>query len=119
MGPETVSTLRIWQDGMAVVRECYALTASWPKGELFGLTSQVRRAAVWIPANLAEGKGRGTAAEVARFSQIALGSVYELDTLLQIAAEQHLSTPDQIRPVRERLSNLAPQISAYVRMKRR
>src|SRR6266567_7086505 len=91
MGPETVTTLRIWQEGMAVVRECYTLTASWPKGELFGLTAQVRRAAISIPANLAEGKGRGTSAEVARFSQIALGSVYELDTLLQIAALSNAS----------------------------
>ena len=87
MGPSSVNNLRIWHEGMALVRDSYGLTASWPKSELFGLTAQVRRTAVSIPCNLAEGRGRGTNAEMARFAQIALGSVYELDTLLQIAGE--------------------------------
>ena len=118
MGPDTVQTLRIWQEGLAVVQESYALTSCWPKTEMFGLTAQVRRAAVSIPANLAEGKGRGTAAEIARFSQIALGSLYELDTLLQIAADLHFSDTGEIAHIRDRLTNLAPQISAYVKAKR-
>jgi four helix bundle protein len=81
---------------MAIVRDGYALTSHWPRAELFGLTGQIRRAAVSIPCNLAEGQGRGTSAEVARFAQIALGSLYELDTLLQIGAELNFADPEHI-----------------------
>jgi len=100
---------------MLIVRDCYALTTHWPKSELFGLTGQTRRAAVSIPCNRAEGRGRGTKAEMARFAQIALGSLYELDTLLQIAADLKIAA---ITPLRERLSLLARQISSFVQKSR-
>lgn len=87
VGPDAVRNLEIWQEGMAIVREVYRFTQSWPKEEIYGLTAQARRAAVSIPANLAEGLGRGTPGEISRFAQTALGSTYELDTLLQIATE--------------------------------
>jgi four helix bundle protein len=118
MGPDSVRSLKIWQDGMQVVRECYSLTSTWPKAELFGLTGQVRRAAVSIPANIAEGKGRGTIAEVARFAQIALGSAYELDTLIQIASELEFSPSEQVQVLRSRVATLARQISRYIQTKR-
>jgi four helix bundle protein len=118
VGPASVHNLRIWHDGMAVVKECYALTAGWPKSELFGLSAQVRRAAVSIPCNLAEGRGRGTNPEMARFAQIALGSVYELDTLLQIAAELGFSDGPAIATLRDRLSTLSRQISSYIQGRR-
>ena len=118
-GPESVRNLRIWQDGMALVREAYTLTGEWPKAEIFGLTSQVRRAAVSVPANLAEGRGRGTPAEMARFAQVALGSLYELDTLLQIACENGLAEREQVHPLRQRLSTLSRQISSFIVAKRR
>jgi four helix bundle protein len=118
MGPDSVRSLSIWQDGMKIVRECYSLTRAWPKAEMFGLTGQVRRAAVSIPANIAEGKGRGTIAEVARFSQIALGSTYELDTLLQIASELEYSPKEQFEALRGRVATLARQISRYIQTKR-
>ena len=117
-GPESVRNLRIWQDGMELVRDTYRLTGEWPKAEIFGLTSQVRRAAVSIPANLAEGRGRGTQAEMARFAQVALGSLYELDTLLQIASDNGLAEPDRVKPVRQRLSTLSRQISSFILAKR-
>jgi len=107
MGPSSVSNLRIWHEGMALVSECYKLTAAWPKSESFGLTGQVRRAAVSIPCNLAEGRGRGSNAQMARFGQIALGSIYELDTLLQVAAELGFSDGAAITTLRERLSSLS------------
>lgn len=103
---------------MLIVRDCYALTTNWPRAELFGLTGQTRRAAVSIPCNLAEGKGRGTRPEMARYAQIALGSLYELDTLLQIAAGLNFSDPAQITHLRERLSVLARQISSFIQKRR-
>src|SRR5258708_36882808 len=98
---------------MAVVKESYSLSGAWPKSELFGLTSQVRRAAVSIPSNLAEGRGSGTNPEMARFAQIALGSLHELDPLLLIAAELTVSDETAIGPLRDRVSVLSRQISRF------
>jgi four helix bundle protein len=103
MGPDTVRTLRVWQEGMALVKESYALTSAWPKSELFGLTGQIRRAAVSIPTNLAEGKGRGTSGELVRFARIAQGSAYELDTLLEIAQELEFADAERVASMRKQL----------------
>ena len=118
MGPSSVSNFRIWNEGILIVRDCYALTTHWPKSELFGLTGQTRRAAVSRPCNLAEGRGRGNKGRDGAIAQIALGSLYELDTLLQIAAELKIADPTAIRPVRERLSLLARQISSFIQKSR-
>ena len=96
MGPDNVRTLRVWQEGMTLVKESDALTAAWPKSELFGLTGQIRRAAISIPSNLAEGKGRGTAPELVRFARIA----------------------SEILALRDRLSSLVRQLSAYIQSRR-
>lgn len=82
------------------------------------MTAQVRRAAVSIPANIAEGIGRGTSAEAVRFARIAQGSVYELDTLLHLATDVCLSRPDATAELRTRLSSLARRISTFVRYKK-
>jgi len=113
-GPDSVQKLEIWHEGVEVVKALYTLTQSWPKEELYGLTNQARRAAVSIPANLAEGIGRGTPRETARFAQIALGSLYELDTLLHLAAQFGYSAQDMIVALRERLTTLAKRISAFI-----
>ncbi|MBC7099760.1 four helix bundle protein [Candidatus Bipolaricaulota bacterium] len=114
-GPEAVRNLQIWQEGMAIVREVYRLTQSWPKEESYGLTAQARRAAVSIPANLAEGLGRGTPGEISRFAQTALGSAYELDTLLQIATELGYVKQSETQLLRESLCQLIKRISAFIR----
>jgi four helix bundle protein len=118
MGPDTVRTLRVWQEGMALVKESYALTAAWPKSELFGLTGQIRRAAVSIPSNLAEGKGRGTSGELVRFARIAQGSAYELDTLLEIAQELEFSDAERVAAMRQQLLSLVRQLSTFIQSRR-
>jgi len=115
MGPGSVRTLEIWQEGIGLVKVLYQLTSGWPKEEMYGLTSQVRRAAVSIPSNLAEGVGRATAAEKVRFGHIALGSAYELDTLLTIALELGFSPETDIQASRTRLSSLCKRISSFIR----
>ena len=114
VGPDTVKSLRVWQEGISVVKDIYALTDDWPKREIFGLTSQIRRAAVSIPANIAEGKGRGSNAEITRFSRIALGSAYELETLLEIATELDFPGSPQIPDLRQRLTSLVRQLSIFI-----
>lgn len=70
---------------MSLVTEAYTISQAWPTNEIYGLTSQVRRAAVSIPSNIAEGYGRHSTADYKRFLQIALGSLFELQTQWQIA----------------------------------
>ncbi len=70
---------------MALCEEVYFLTKSFPKEEVYGLTSQIRRCVVSIPSNIAEGKGRNSDKEFTRFLQISLGSLYELQTQLELA----------------------------------
>ena len=77
--------LRAWQRAMALVAEIYALSRRFPVDERFGLTSQIRRAAVSIPANIAEGHARQGAREYRQFVSIARGSLAELETELAIA----------------------------------
>ena len=113
-GPSSVRNLDIWHEAVEVVKALYMLTRSWPKEELYGLISQARRAAVSVPANLAEGLGRGTPKETARFAQIALGSLYELDTLLYLSAELEYSPQDTVAELREQLTILAKRTSAFI-----
>ena len=77
--------LIVWQKGMLLCKEVYLLTKNFPKEEIYGLTSQIRRCAVSIPSNIAEGKGRGRDKEFVRFLRISLGSLYELNTQLELS----------------------------------
>ncbi|MEA5507585.1 four helix bundle protein [Halotia wernerae UHCC 0503] len=84
----------IWKRGIQLSVLCYQLTKHFPNSELYGLTSQIRRSAVSVPSNIAEGYGRVSKAEYIRFLQIALGSLRELDTQLIIAKEVGLADPN-------------------------
>lgn len=77
--------LKVWEKAHRLALDIYKATASFPKDELYGLTSQIRRASVSIPANLAEGCGRHTEAELTHFSQISMGSASELEYHLLLA----------------------------------
>jgi len=78
--PQTVRDLKVWQKSMDLVEDCYKLSAHLPPEERFGLTSQIRRAATSVPANIAEGFGRWNTREFGRFLGIACGSLRELET---------------------------------------
>ena len=80
-------SLQIWQRGHQLVLKIYQITNSFPKEELYGLTSQLRRASVSIPTNIAEGCGRDGDAELRRFLQIAMGSASETEYLLTLSYE--------------------------------
>jgi len=74
-----------WQRGMDLVEGVYKTSQGWPKEETFGLINQIRRAAVSVPANIAEGQGRRSPNEFIRFLNIAIGSLFEVETHLLIA----------------------------------
>ena len=77
--------LKVWEKGIDLVVNIYNKTESFPKEEVYGITSQIKRSAISIPSNIAEGSGRGTGKDFNRFLGIALGSSYELETQLIIA----------------------------------
>ncbi|UYG06070.1 four helix bundle protein [Halomonas sp. M4R1S46] len=105
--------LHAWQQGMQLVEEVYRLTARFPSSEQFGLTSQMRRAAVSIPSNIAEGAGRGSPAEFLRFLVIARGSLNELETQCQLAQRLGL-TPD-IQEIMERIEQVFAQLGGLIK----
>lgn len=96
----------IWKRGIQLSVSCYQLTKHFPNSELYGLTSQIRRASVSVPSNIAEGYGRVHKAEYIRFLQIALGSLRELDTQLIIAKEVGLANPELFTPVMKDVDEL-------------
>lgn len=79
--------IRVWEKAHNLVLDVYKVTKQFPKEELYGLTSQLRRAAASIPANIAEGFGRGGDTELARFLQIGLGSAYEVEYHVLLAKD--------------------------------
>src|SRR5208337_4541101 len=88
----TFQDLRIWQEAMHLTVEIYRVTGSFPKHETYGLASQMRRAAVSVPSNIAEGKGHRSDPEFVRFLLHARGSLLELQTQILIARQlQYLS----------------------------
>jgi four helix bundle protein len=90
-------TLEVWKLSMQLVKEIYLLTKTYPKEELFALTSQTKRAAVSIPSNIAEGMGRQHKKDTIHFLHIARGSIYELETHLNIALMTAMIEDDVFR----------------------
>jgi four helix bundle protein len=85
--------LLVWRNGMELVRRVYQVTRSFPRHEALGLAAQMQRAAVSIPANIAEGHARGSTKEFVRYVVIAHGSLAELETLLQVAQDLRYLDP--------------------------
>ncbi|MDE3185837.1 MAG: four helix bundle protein [Bacteroidota bacterium] len=98
--------LFIWQKSMVLVTEIYSITGIFPVSEIYGLTNQLRRSAVSIPSNIAEGYVRNSTNDYKRFLQIAVGSLYELQTQVEIACNLKYIEVEKIREV----SNLSIEI---------
>lgn len=91
--------LRAWQESRELVKSVYELTAAFPSDERFGLTQQLRRAAVSVPSNIAEGYGRGTTKDYLRFLFTARGSLLEIQTQIILAADLGFVAQDDVRPL--------------------
>jgi len=98
--------LLIWQEAHQLTLKIYESSKAFPKEETFGITSQLRRAAVSIPCNIAEGCGRYTSKDFANFLQIALGSTNETDYLTLLAKDLKYLSEDQYLDVQERLNKV-------------
>ena len=88
--------LKVWQDSMQLAEDCYMLTRRFPKDETYGMSSQIRRSAVSVPANIAEGHGRESIGAFVQFLRIAQGSLKELETHLILAKRVKLALEELI-----------------------
>ncbi len=95
--------LDVWRHSIDFVKEVYRVTGKFPPSEIYGLTNQVRRAAVSIPSNIAEGQGRNSSKEFRQFMSIALGSVAEVETQLIIAKAINYLTDGELNPLLDSL----------------
>lgn len=91
--------LQVWQRSMDLVEAVYALTKDFPKHEEYRLTSQIIRAVISVPANIAEGQRRSTRKDYAKFISIAHGSTAEVETFLLVAERVKLASKSQVEPV--------------------
>ena len=107
--------MQIWQRAMKFIIEVYALTATFPKHELFGLTSQLRRAATSIALNIAEGAACNSDTEFHRFLEFSLRSVYEVMTGLEIATGLKYCTMQQIDDLLKEADEIAAMIYSFMR----
>jgi len=114
MGPRNLKELEVWREAIELAKRVYEASKGWPKEEIYGLTSQTRRAATSIASNLAEGLGRGSSAEIVRFGKISLGSAYELYSLLELGNALGYLMSEDLTDLSERLNSLTRRITAYI-----
>jgi four helix bundle protein len=113
--PQSYKDLNVWQKGIELAKVTYTLTAQFPGEEKFGLVSQIRRAAVSIPSNIAEGQARRTTGEFIQFISHAEGSVAELNTQLILATELHFCSSDAAQPASELMEHLRRMLNGLRR----
>ncbi|MEA5597187.1 four helix bundle protein [Rivularia sp. UHCC 0363] len=107
--------LIIWQKGMDIAEKCYFLTKLFPRDELYGMVQQIRRSAVSIPANIAEGYGRRYTNEYIRFINIAQGSINELETHLILSQRVGLTTKKNIELIISWIHEESRMINALIK----
>jgi four helix bundle protein len=106
--------LNVWILSMKTVKEIYSITRTFPKSEMYGLTSQSNRAAVSIPSNIAEGLGRNHKKDTLQFLHISRGSAYELETLLSVALMVDLIDQEKYNKTSEILDNNIRVINGFI-----
>ncbi|MBN8864743.1 MAG: four helix bundle protein [Sphingobacteriales bacterium] len=107
--------LDAWKQGMALVELIYGITKDYPIDERYGLISQTRRAAVSVPSNIAEGLGRNHKKDTIQFLHISRGSLYELETLLEIAVMTKYIEESSAMPVRKQLNDCIRLMNGLIR----
>jgi four helix bundle protein len=112
---QSFKDLIVWQRAMGLAESSYGLTKSFPKDEVFGMTSQIRRAAVSVAANVAEGHGREQTGSFVQFLRIAQGSLKELETHLLLAQRLSLSESSAFPPLLSECDEIGRMLRALIR----
>jgi four helix bundle protein len=111
----TYVDLEVWRASMDLVVGIYKLSKHFPKEEMYGLTSQVRRAAVSVPSNIAEGKGRISDRELTQFLCHARGSLFEIETQLQISERLGYATREESQLLRKETIRIGQMLNGLIR----
>ncbi|MBE9595056.1 MAG: four helix bundle protein [Proteobacteria bacterium] len=112
---KTYRDLQVWQKSMTLVTETYKISKGFPKDEVYGLTSQMRRCAISIPSNMAEGYGRNSTKEYLYFLRIATGSLYELQTQMEISMNLYYLNRDEFDKLYELSREIERMLSSLIR----
>ena len=108
-------TLNVWKKGHKLTLAVYKATASFPREELYGLTSQIRRSCSSIPATIAEGCGRNGDTELARFLSIAMGSASELEYHLLLARDLNFLETTEYRELTEEVTEVKRMLTSFIK----
>ena len=111
---QSYKDLRVWNEAISLVTEVYKTTRDFPKEEIYGLTSQMRRASISIPSNIAEGKGRHTNPEFKQFLIQARGSLLELETQIQIAENLGYVEVEKAVGLKSKASDVGKMLSGLI-----
>jgi len=106
--------LDVWKEAVALATDVYILTETFPKSEIYGLTSQMRRATVSISSNIAEGAARFSTKEFAQFLNIAGGSLSELDTHIEIAVNLSYISDTQKKEIEPKIDSIAAKLAGLI-----
>lgn len=107
--------LVVWQKSMELVAAIYTISKTFPKEELYGITSQLRRSSVSVPSNIAEGYGRHSTNDYVRFLRISIGSLFELQTLIEIANNLEYMNKDQFADYYSKSREIERMLSSLIR----
>jgi four helix bundle protein len=107
-------TLKVWEKSHRLVLAIYEATKLFPKNELYGITSQIQRAAVSVPTNIAEGCGKDSDAELGRYFKIAMGSSSELEYLLLLAHDLGYLIDDQYKQLHTNLVEVRKMLNSFI-----
>jgi len=114
MENKSYKELKVWKLARQLVAAVYSASRDFPKEELFGLTNQLRRAAVSIPSNIAEGCGRQTPRDTINFLFIARGSLYELETQLYVALDLHYLNQETVALLEAHVTSCKKLLHGYI-----
>ncbi|NEP01624.1 MAG: four helix bundle protein [Symploca sp. SIO2E9] len=107
--------LRVWQEAMNLAEACYRTTKTFPREELYGMISQIRKVSASIPANIAEGYGRRTRGEYIQFLHVAQGSLKELETHLLLSIRVKLASSESLYPILSQCESVGRLLLALIR----
>ncbi len=111
----THKDLNVWKEAIQLVTDVYRMTRSFPKDEQFGLTSQIRRAAISIPSNIAEGSARASGKEFTQFLCISMGSAVELETQLIISRNLEYVSEMNYQRISDKVNNISKMIQGLIK----
>ncbi len=112
---DTYKHLEIWKESISLAEDVYSLTKKYPKDELFNFVSQLRRASISIPSNIAEGSSRRSKKDYSRFIEIATGSLYEVESLLELSKNLGFIETSAYDKMTAKITLIANKLGAFRR----